>query len=138
MGKLSSEDYEATNFLGGILGTKEPYLKRLAMQRMKEREILGSIESLKIMIKESSIIKTNKKDKKQRKGIILKILEYTKANPEKDIDPKLALDFFDKVIGKIIEIRGLSGFRQGEVTNLSMRIASTKKSYKGGFDEKFE
>lgn len=133
MGKFSQEDYEATNFLGGILGSKEPLLKRMAMLRQREREIIGDIESLKVIIKESSTILVGK-SKKEKKGIILTLLE----KPEGEyFTPKEAIEFLDKVLAKVVELQGLAGYKQGEVTNLSMRIASTSKKYGGGFDEVF-
>ena len=135
MTKYNKEDYEATNFLGGILGSKEPLLKRMAMQRQREREIIGDIECLKVIIKESSVIVTGKKVKKKRKGIILRLMEKSETQ---ELTPQEAIEFLDKVLSKIVELQGLAGYKQGEVTNLSMRIASTAKNYRGGFSEVFE
>lgn len=136
MGKLTREDYEATNFLGGILGAKEPLLKKMAMQRQREREMIGDIESLKILIDESTIREIGKKGHKRKvKGILLKLLD----KPEnEEITPQEAKELLDRVFVKVIELQGLAGYKQGEVTNLSMRIGSTKKNFRGGFDEKFE
>ena len=106
--KLSKEDFEATKFLGGVVGAKFPFLKRIAMLNQEERELIGLVECFKLIVKNE------------------KLLE--KLDTEEEL-----LKFLDKVVSPMLERIGETRYKMGEISHLSCRIGSTKKRFKESY-----
>lgn len=99
--RVSQEDFEATKFLGGVVGAKYPFLKQLAMVNKEERELIGYIECLKIIVKNGKTLESEDLDK-----------------------------IMSKVFVPILEAIGQSKFIMGEISHLACKIGSQKKRYK--------
>jgi len=110
MVKISQEDFEATNFLAGIVGAHHPYLKRLAMVSQEERELMSYVECAKIMIQEKEVLEAL----------------------GDGITDKEMLEFLEKIVNPLLEKLGLAKFKMGEISHLACKIGSKPKEYEGG------
>lgn len=107
--RVSKEDFEATKFLGGVVGAKHPFLKRIAMVSQEERELIGYAECLKIIIKNQKLIEKLDNENLQ----------------DKDLE-----QFLTKIFEPLLEKIGESKFKMGEISHLACKIGSTKRRYK--------
>lgn len=109
--RVSKEDFEATKFLGGVVGAKYPFLKRIAMLDAEERELSAYVECLKILIKNWELL-----EKKTE-----------------SLDPKEFELFIAKIIEPIIERLGEAKYRMGEISHLACKIGSQKRRFKESY-----
>ena len=111
--RFSKEDYEATKFLGGTAGAKFPHLRKIAMVRQEERELIGAIRISLVLIKENKFIENFPEEPK---------LEDLKK-------------YYNKILIPMLTAYGEACFKQSEITHLSMKIGSDRQKIREDLPE---
>lgn len=84
--KYSTDNFEASKFLGNAVGKNNPFLRKIACMNIEWREIQAYIEILKIWIPSMS-----KQDKEDFKKLQLTVEKIGQANFQMDIVSHLSM-----------------------------------------------